>query len=127
MATLTPPRVGVLPHGHSRWVIPGVQVIPGVRNLFREDRFRTPAVLSSEPATIGKKPLGARNVHLYCSLGQHRDWINCIRTRKRLVADVQVAAGGAPGVAFTPEGRYLTAGLGNGTIALLRVPTLPAK
>jgi hypothetical protein len=27
--------------------------------------------------------------------------------------------------AFTPEGRYLAVGLGNGTIAVLRVPALP--
>jgi WD40 repeat protein len=30
-------------------------------------------------------------------------------------------------VAFTPEGRYLAAGLDNGTIALLRVPALPPE
>jgi WD40 repeat protein len=30
-------------------------------------------------------------------------------------------------VAFTPEGRYLAAGLGNGTIAVLRVPALPPE
>jgi WD40 repeat protein len=30
-------------------------------------------------------------------------------------------------VAFTPEGRYLAAGLENGTIALLRVPALPPE
>jgi WD40 repeat protein len=35
------------------------------------------------------------------------------------------SAGAAWCVAFTPDGRYLAAGLGNGTIALLRVPALP--
>jgi WD40 repeat protein/serine/threonine protein kinase len=33
--------------------------------------------------------------------------------------------GGSICVAFTPEGRYLAAGLGNGTITVLRVPALP--
>jgi WD40 repeat protein len=36
-------------------------------------------------------------------------------------------AGGAPCAAFTPEGRYLVAGLGNGRIALLRVGALPPE
>jgi WD40 repeat protein len=36
-------------------------------------------------------------------------------------------AGGAPCAAFTPEGRYLVAGLGNGTIAFLRVGALPPE
>jgi WD40 repeat protein len=35
------------------------------------------------------------------------------------------SARGAWCAAFTPEGRYLAAGLGNGTIAVLRVPALP--
>jgi hypothetical protein len=30
-------------------------------------------------------------------------------------------------VAFSPEGRYLAAGLGNGMIALLRIPAAPPK
>jgi WD40 repeat protein/serine/threonine protein kinase len=36
-------------------------------------------------------------------------------------------AGGAPCAAFTPEGRHLVVGLGNGTIALLRVGALPPQ
>jgi WD40 repeat protein len=37
------------------------------------------------------------------------------------------SAGPAYCAAFTPEGRYLAAGLDNGTIAILRVPALPPK
>jgi WD40 repeat protein len=37
------------------------------------------------------------------------------------------SARGAPCAAFTPEGRYLACGLGNGTIALLRVGALPPE
>jgi predicted dehydrogenase len=48
--------------------------------------------LSSEPASIVKEPLGAKDVHLYKSPGHHRDWLNCIRSRKRPVADVEIGA-----------------------------------
>jgi WD40 repeat protein len=37
------------------------------------------------------------------------------------------SAGGAYCSAFTPEGRYLAAGLENGTIAILRVPAVPPE
>lgn len=48
--------------------------------------------LSSEPESIVKEPLGAKDVHLYESPGHHRDWVNCIRSRKRPVADVEIGA-----------------------------------
>jgi predicted dehydrogenase len=48
--------------------------------------------LSSEPESIVKEPLGKDDVHLYESPGHHRDWINCIRSRKRPVADVEIGA-----------------------------------
>jgi len=34
----------------------------------------------------------AAHVHLHQSPGHHRDWINCIRSRKRPVADVELGA-----------------------------------
>ncbi len=49
-------------------------------------------LLTSEPESIVKEPLGAKDVHLYKSPGHHRDWINCIRSRKRPVADVEIGA-----------------------------------
>ena len=49
-------------------------------------------VLTSEPESIVKEPLGEHEVHLYHSPGHHRDWINCIRSRKRPVADVEIGA-----------------------------------
>jgi predicted dehydrogenase len=49
-------------------------------------------VLTSEPASIVQEPLGAKEVHLYESPGHHRDWINCIRSRQRPVADVEIGA-----------------------------------
>jgi predicted dehydrogenase len=48
--------------------------------------------LSSEPESIVKEPLGAKDVHLYESPGHHRDWVNCIRSRQRPVADVEIGA-----------------------------------
>src|SRR5205814_1765783 len=48
--------------------------------------------LSSEPEAIVKEPLGEKDVHLYESPGHHRDWLNCIRSRKRPVADVEIGA-----------------------------------
>lgn len=48
--------------------------------------------LSSKPESIVKEPLSDKEVHLYKSPGHHRDWINCIRSRKRPVADVEIGA-----------------------------------
>ncbi len=39
--------------------------------------------LTSDPASIVKEPLGAKEVHLEKSPGHHRNWIDCIRSRKR--------------------------------------------
>jgi predicted dehydrogenase len=48
--------------------------------------------LSSKPADIIKQPLGAKDVHLYKSPGHQRDWLDCIRSRKRPIADVKIGA-----------------------------------
>jgi predicted dehydrogenase len=48
--------------------------------------------LSSRPESIVREPLGAQEVHLYESPGHHRDWINCVRSRRRPVADVEIGA-----------------------------------
>ncbi|MBN2474280.1 MAG: Gfo/Idh/MocA family oxidoreductase [Pirellulales bacterium] len=48
--------------------------------------------LSSNPESIVKEPLADDEVHLYNSPGHHRDWIDCIRSRKRPVADVEIGA-----------------------------------
>ena len=49
-------------------------------------------VLTSEPESIVKEPLGAKEVHLFESPGHHRDWLNCIRSRQRPVADIEIGA-----------------------------------
>jgi predicted dehydrogenase len=48
--------------------------------------------LESRPAEIIKTPLGEKDVHLYKSPGHQRDWLNCIRSRKRPICDVEIGA-----------------------------------
>jgi len=48
--------------------------------------------LESEPASIAREPLGKDDVHLPESPGHHRDWVNCIKSRKRPIADVEIGA-----------------------------------
>ena len=48
--------------------------------------------LVSEPAGIVKEPLGKNDVHLFRSPGHHRNWLDCIRSRAKPVADVEIGA-----------------------------------
>jgi predicted dehydrogenase len=48
--------------------------------------------LASEPADIIKQKLGDSDVHLYKSPGHQRDWLNCVRSRKRPICDVEIGA-----------------------------------
>jgi hypothetical protein len=73
----------VLSHGG-----PSGCVFTGSEGKLHIDR----GVLTSEPESIIKDPLGEKEVHLYQSPGHHRDWIDCIRSRKRPVADVEMGA-----------------------------------
>src|SRR5262249_49805149 len=59
----------------------------GTEGTLRIDRKH----LSSDPADIVKEPLG-NDVHLARSPGHHRNWLDCIRSRQRPVADVEVGA-----------------------------------
>ena len=61
----------------------------GTRGTLHITRSR----LVSEPAAIMKEPLGKDDVHLFRSPGHHRNWINCIRSRGKPVADVEIGAG----------------------------------
>jgi predicted dehydrogenase len=66
----------------------------GTEGTMRIDRDH----LSSDPSGIVDEPLGATDVHLEKSPGHHRNWLDCIRSRKRPVADVEI---GARSVAIT--------------------------
>jgi len=46
--------------------------------------------VQSDPPEIAATPLGPDDVHLHESNDHDRDWLNCIRTRKRPVADVEI-------------------------------------
>ncbi len=48
--------------------------------------------IESWPEAVVKKPLEANEVHLYDSPGHHRDWLNCIKSRKRPICDVEIGA-----------------------------------
>ncbi|HEY7426024.1 MAG TPA: Gfo/Idh/MocA family oxidoreductase [Gemmataceae bacterium] len=48
--------------------------------------------LKSDPEDIIKQPLGVHDVRLYKSPGHQRDWIECIRSRRRPLADVEIGA-----------------------------------
>lgn len=63
-------------------------VFTGTEGTLRVDRGH----LSATPEDAIKEPLGENEVHLYNSPGHHRDWLNCIRERKRPVADVEIGA-----------------------------------
>jgi predicted dehydrogenase len=60
----------------------------GTEGTLRIDRDH----LSSDPPELIKKPLGEKDVHLAKSPGHHRNWIDCIRSRKRPLADVEIGA-----------------------------------
>jgi predicted dehydrogenase len=42
------------------------------------------------PDRIGTEPIGPNDVHLYESRDHGQDWLNCIRTRRRPICDVEV-------------------------------------
>ena len=60
----------------------------GTKGTLRIDR----GLLSSDPADAIKEPLGDNEVHLFESPGHHRNWIDCIKSRERPVADVEIGA-----------------------------------
>jgi len=45
--------------------------------------------LQAEPKELLKEKLGPKDVHLYHSPGQERDWVDCVKTRLRPICDVE--------------------------------------
>ena len=45
--------------------------------------------MDAEPKSLLHEPIGANDVHLYTSPGHEQDWINCVRSRKRPICDVE--------------------------------------
>ena len=46
----------------------------------------------TKPESIIKEPIGPDDIHLHKSDDHHGDWLDCIRTRKKCVADVEIGA-----------------------------------
>ena len=44
------------------------------------------------PEEIGKVPIGPNEIHLYESTNHQQNWIDCMRTRRRPIADVAIGA-----------------------------------
>ncbi len=74
-------------HGEAFDPRAGVQFI-GTEGIINVNR----GYLSSIPTAIIKEPLGEKDVQLYRSPGHQRDWLNCVRSRKRPICDVEVGA-----------------------------------
>ncbi|HWE38716.1 MAG TPA: Gfo/Idh/MocA family oxidoreductase [Isosphaeraceae bacterium] len=60
----------------------------GTHGLIAVDRDR----LESVPASILKEPLHDGDVHLFQSPGHHQNWVDCIRSRKLPICDVEIGA-----------------------------------
>ena len=46
--------------------------------------------IESDPPEIAKQPLGASDVHLYESTDHVGNWLDCIRSRKTPICDVEI-------------------------------------
>ncbi len=74
-------------HGHSSDRKAGATFVGTDGKVFVNRGY-----LASEPADLIKQPPGEKDVHLYKSPGHQRDWLNCVRSRKRPICDVEVGA-----------------------------------
>jgi hypothetical protein len=48
--------------------------------------------LWTKPDSIAKSPIGPNDIHVYESNNHHGNWLDCIRSRRRCVADVEIGA-----------------------------------
>ncbi len=63
-------------------------VFHGERGTLHIDR----GLLKSDPEDIVKTPLADDEVHLPVSPGHHRNWLDCVQSRQRPIADVEYGA-----------------------------------
>ncbi len=54
--------------------------------------FVTRGKVKCEPESIFKEPIGGKDVRLYPSPGHHRDFLDCVKSRKRPICDIEVGA-----------------------------------
>ena len=67
---------------------PGGCVFHGENGTLHIDRGK----LKSDPGSIIKTPLGKDDFHIEKSPGHHRNWLDCIKSRKKPIADVEKGA-----------------------------------
>lgn len=79
---------GVTMHRHEKFEDHDVNGIYFVGTEGRIEVNR--GTFKSWPDEIGSEPLGAGDVHLFVSPGHHQNWLDCIRSRRRPIADVEV-------------------------------------
>jgi predicted dehydrogenase len=58
----------------------------GTEGIVRVNR----GYLETVPETIMKTPTQVNELHLYESSSHHQDWLNCIRSRRRPICDVEI-------------------------------------
>jgi predicted dehydrogenase len=77
---------------HAEEYAPGKKV-NGVAFIGSEGKvFVNRGYLASDPVDLIKQTLTQKDVHLFKSPGHQRDWLDCIRSRKRPLCDVEVGA-----------------------------------
>jgi hypothetical protein len=67
---------------------PGGIVFIGSGGVISVDRDR----LESSPGKILETPLGEKDLRLGTATNHHQDWLDCIRSRQRPSADVEIGA-----------------------------------
>jgi hypothetical protein len=73
-------------HGRQGAYLPRAEAGP------LEQVFVNRGYLASDPADLIKEPLGDKDVHLPKSPGHQADWLNCVRSRRRPLCDVEIGA-----------------------------------
>ena len=67
--------------------------VPAVTFVGTEGRIYVDrGYLASSPAEIIKVPLGEKDVRLAQSPGHQRDWLDCVKSRKKPICDVEIGA-----------------------------------
>jgi predicted dehydrogenase len=54
--------------------------------------FVTRGKMTTKPEDLAQQPIGADDIRLYDSPGHHQDWLDCIKTRRRPICDVEIGA-----------------------------------
>jgi predicted dehydrogenase len=72
--------------GQNAKGIKGGVTFEGEKGTMHVDR----GALTSEPGDIVKEPLGEGDVHLYAATNHHANWLECIKSRKLPICDVEI-------------------------------------